>query len=41
MIIGMPELARWGLKVENDRQDQCYVEILKYGVRASVEKEKR
>jgi hypothetical protein len=30
-----------GMKVESDDQSHCYIEILKYGVRASVERERR
>jgi hypothetical protein len=41
MIIGMPTLSEWGMKVESDDQSHCYIEILKYGVRASVERERR
>jgi hypothetical protein len=41
MVIGMPTLSEWGMKVESDDQSHCYIEILKYGVRASVERERR
>ena len=41
MIIGMPTLSGWGMKVENDDRDHCYIEIPKYGVKASVERERR
>ena len=29
------------MKVESDDQSHCYIEILKYGVRASVERERK